>query len=107
MNGDAIRIDVAYVDDVTAVTVAGDVDIDSAPALRRVLEAERLDCTVVVNLGDVAFMDSSGLSVLVTEHRRLTQGGGSLEIGSASPQVQRLVNVTGLDHLIRTDRMAL
>ena len=52
---------------------------------------------VVVDLSELAFMDCSGLSVLVWAHRRLAEQERQLLITGAQPVVQRLVRLTGLD----------
>lgn len=80
------------------VRVCGDLDIMSAPDLRRVLVdlvgAGHVD--LVVDLTDVTFMDASGLGVLVAALNRVgaCQGNLSLVVGSA--RLLKLFTITGL-----------
>ncbi|MFF0547087.1 STAS domain-containing protein [Nocardia thailandica] len=76
------------------VTVAGEVDIHTAPrladALGEVIE-EASPHPLVVDLTGVEFLDSSGVNVLLRTHRRV----GDLRV-VASPAVRRPLEVTGL-----------
>jgi anti-sigma B factor antagonist len=55
---------------------------------------------VVVNLGGVAFMDSSGLSVLVAGMKGAREAGGEMAIACASEPILKIFAITGLDRLI-------
>jgi anti-sigma B factor antagonist len=83
---------------VPVVTVAGEIDISTAPDLRRRL-AVLLDTAagrVVVDLQGVDFLDSTALSVLIGAHRRLQRQGGGLDLVCTRPAVLRVLHVTGL-----------
>jgi anti-sigma B factor antagonist len=60
-------------DGIELVQVAGEVDIATAARLISVLNASVADAvrSVVVDLSDVGFMDSTGLALLINAHRRL------------------------------------
>lgn len=61
--------------DGTEIVVSGELDIASAPTLRAELDrvVRQEEGTVVVDLGDVTFIDSTGLAVLLNATRRLTR----------------------------------
>ncbi len=84
------------------VTVQGDLDAVSAPALGDVLlaAAECEERTVVVDLAAVEFIDSSGLTVLLSGRRHLGRHGGRLVVTAPSPSVLRMFELTGLDRSI-------
>jgi anti-sigma B factor antagonist len=44
----------------------------------------------------VTFMDSTGLAVIVTEHKRMRHSDGTLTIFSPPSSVRRLFEITGL-----------
>jgi anti-anti-sigma factor len=58
------------------VAVGGEVDLGSAPVLRRVLDAARSRAPrrIVVDLSFVRFLDTAGLAVLLDAHRRAGPG---------------------------------
>jgi anti-sigma B factor antagonist len=80
------------------VAVEGEVDLASAPALRGALlhAAAPEGCSLVVDLAQVTYMDSTGLGVLVGVQRRLAPEG-ALVIAAASAAVRELFALTGLD----------
>ncbi|PPI97248.1 STAS domain-containing protein [Nocardia nova] len=82
------------------VTVAGEVDMNSAPelqsALDRALQAE--PTAVVLDMTEVRFLGSAGLSVLLATSQSTATGGLRVV---ASPAVRRPIEVTALDALLR------
>lgn len=89
-------------DDVVIVTVAGEVDVYTAPQLRSALE-ERLAAgqnKIVVDLQGVAFIDSTGLGVLVGQLKALRRVEGTMRIVCAHERILRLLAITGLDQIL-------
>ena len=85
--------------DRAVITVAGEVDLESANDLgEHALEALRsVSPHLVLDLAGVTFMDSTGLKVLMTIQRRTALAGGSLALVGVSRTVHRLLSLTGLD----------
>ncbi|MGW5331057.1 STAS domain-containing protein [Streptomyces sp. NPDC004014] len=54
----------------------------------------------MVDLGQVAFMDSSGINVLIAAHRVLTGAGGWLRLAGATGVVLRTLQLVGVDTVI-------
>lgn len=82
----------------------GDIDLASAGDLRDALaQALEKSDSVVVDVGGVGFIDSSGLSVLVRGHREAQESGGSLSLRSPSPMLRRLLDITALASLLLID----
>ena len=52
---------------------------------------------LVVDLEGVEFMDSTGLGVLVSCLKRAKEHGGDLSLVCTSPQILRVLSITGLD----------
>jgi anti-sigma B factor antagonist len=80
------------------VVVEGEVDLSTAPALRRTL-ADATDSGsdhVAVDLRSVGFMDSMGLGVLIGARRRLTERAGDLALICVGGPVRRVLDVSGL-----------
>jgi anti-sigma B factor antagonist len=82
------------------VAVRGELDLDTAPELRRVLVAT-IDRNpgelVVVDLEGVDFIDSAGLGVLLGGRDRARRaGGGDLVLVATGRSVLRALELTGL-----------
>jgi anti-sigma B factor antagonist len=84
-------------------TVSGELDLASSPSLEA--EFERVLGTdseqLVLDLRGLEFMDSTGLSIIVKAHQRLTQDGRTLYLIRGPQQVQRLLDLTGVAERIQ------
>ena len=85
-------------DAAVVVRVSGEVDIQTSPILDSHLQQVLGEgvASIVVNLAEVTFLDSTGLSVLVAGLKRCQGAGGTLQVVSPRPHVQRIFEVTGL-----------
>jgi len=96
-------IDTITIDDQTAVVeVHGELDLWSAPQLKRVL-CDLLASRhrhLVIDLGQVRFMDSTALGVLVAIDRRVS-ADQRMVLAEAGPAVLRLLELSGLAAGIR------
>jgi anti-sigma B factor antagonist len=80
------------------VRVAGEVDIQTSPVLDEQLQRVTADGapSVVVDLSDVTFLDSTGLSVLIAGLKRCQEAGGTMRLASPRPNVRKVLEITGL-----------
>jgi anti-sigma B factor antagonist len=72
--------------------------------------------SLVLNLATVAYMDSSGLSVLVSTYTSARQRGATMKLASVGPAIQDLLRITklldvlevheGVDQAVRAFRKA-
>jgi anti-sigma B factor antagonist len=86
------------------VSVSGELDLYTAQRLQaRIEEAGAVGAdTVVVDLSETSFIDSTALGVLVQETKRLEGRGHSLVLVTNDPRTRRVVEVTGLNRVLRT-----
>jgi anti-sigma B factor antagonist len=88
--------------DHAVLEVGGEVDVYTAPRLRERL-TELIDGgarNVVVDLGRVDFLDSTGLGVLVGAHKRLRPVGGTFSLVCAKESLLKVFRITALDQII-------
>jgi anti-sigma B factor antagonist len=92
------RVEVRVQDHARVITVTGELDLASSPALEEELaRVARTDAElVIVDLRALEFMDSTGLSVLVKAHQRTEEDGKRFGLVNGSQQVQRLLSLTGV-----------
>jgi anti-sigma B factor antagonist len=79
--------------------VRGEVDLASAFALDRELrdaEAPRVQ-RIVIDLGGLEFMDSTGIHVLIEAHLRAAANGRQLVLKHVPAHARRLFSLTGID----------
>ena len=77
------------------VTIAGEIDLATAPLLAGTLGWYR-DCDIVVDLGAVTLLDASGLTALIRTHNRLRSTGHRLRTTGERASVLAVLRVTGL-----------
>lgn len=84
------------------IAISGELDLASGPRLEEELLALDEDVRlVVVDLRRLEFMDSTGLSIIVRAHQRLAEQERELSLVRGSPQVQRLLDLTGVAERVR------
>jgi anti-anti-sigma factor len=79
------------------VAIDDDLDLATAPALRKTL-VEAIDkgaTRITLDLSRCTFMDSTGLSLLVTTHHRLAESGGGLRLDGLTPPVRSVIEMAG------------
>jgi len=88
--------------DSVTLRVVGELDIATVPELRRAVaelwEAGWTDAAIDVRRID--FIDSTGLAALLWLCHAAQNGGCDLLITGSCPSLERLVEVTGIDHAL-------
>ncbi len=98
------RVETRREDSAIVLAVSGELDLASSPALEE--ELTRIGDSgseiLILDLRELDFMDSTGLSVIVKAHQRSQESGRRFGLVKGRPQVQRLLSLTGV-----AERMAL
>jgi anti-sigma B factor antagonist len=90
----------------TLIVVHGELDLASAPELEAELGRlpEPPPELLIVDLRQLDFMDSTGLSILVKAHQRAVEEDREFGLVRGSQQVQRLLELTGVtERLLMAD----
>ena len=85
--------------DTHIVSVAGEIDLFTAPEFKQRVSApiDEGRTHVIVDLTETTFIDSSSLGVLIGAHRRLRRLEGSLVIVCSNDAIVKTFRITGLD----------
>lgn len=88
------------------ITLTGEADLYTAPELDRALQGVLAlgGTSVAVDLGDVSFIDSTALGVLIRHHHRFKSRGGDLVLVTADRRLLRTFEITGLDRIFSIER---
>jgi anti-sigma B factor antagonist len=88
--------------------VNGELDLSTATQLEGPLEAavESPAASVLIDLTDCTFIDSTGIAMVVRAWQRVDAGAGNggeggLVLACQNEQVRRVLEVTGLEHSLR------
>ncbi|PXX60898.1 anti-anti-sigma factor [Nocardia tenerifensis] len=95
----SLDVEARSVDSARILSLTGEIDMASAPQFQAAVDEALQDkpATLVVDLSQVEFFGSAGLSVLLVAAEALPSG--RLRV-VASPPVRRPIEVTGLDKLL-------
>ena len=86
------------VEETVAIRVAGELDLSTADALRRLVEgALRSGRPVLIDLSDVTFIDVSGLHAVLDPAANSRDTSGCVMTALASPAVLRLLRLLQID----------
>ncbi|HZB30268.1 MAG TPA: STAS domain-containing protein [Streptosporangiaceae bacterium] len=98
-----LQLTTLEVDGHAVVRLKGELDIATVDDLRHDLRKARQSYGdhVILDLAELEFMDSQGLSVIVGCHKAVTATGGSLALVAPRPIVRRTLEITGLSGRLR------
>jgi anti-anti-sigma factor len=84
------------------VMLAGELDVSNVDQLSEMLAdlAQKGVRHIALNLAELDFVDSTGLSAIIAAHERAQVVGGELIIFSPQPAIRRLFAVTSVDHYL-------
>jgi anti-sigma B factor antagonist len=83
---------------VSLVDLEGEIDVLTSPRLKTALAAivDAGALTIVLNLGRVQYMDSTGLGVIVSALKRIREKDGAIVLTGLSPHLAKIFEITGL-----------
>jgi anti-sigma B factor antagonist len=86
------------------IELIGDIDVQLAARVRDLLTLlPARDTDITVDVSQVRFIDTGGLSILATLYRRVSEAGGQLSLIGAAPSLRRILDVTDLTYLLAGD----
>jgi anti-anti-sigma factor len=100
---DQLLIDVRHDRGRAVLSLRGELDLASAPLLQSELDGGEIASAsmLVLDLEELKFIDSTGLRVLLTAYERAQERGQEFAVTQGSPQVQRLLSITGVGEHLR------
>jgi anti-sigma B factor antagonist len=102
---EALHIQVFQSSEVIIFRLKGELDLATAPHLRNEL-AKRTKpgvSRIALELAELTFIDSVGLSILVAEHKRMEDLGGLLVLQNPSPGASKLFEISGLSTYLHVE----
>ncbi|MFF3015374.1 STAS domain-containing protein [Streptomyces sp. NPDC057939] len=94
------HVDVATFGDRTVISVAGELDLDTrAQVTHATSKLDLTGRTLVMDLTNMTFIDSTGLTTLIVLRRRAQTEGWNLELHGAGKKVIHVLDLTGTREL--------
>lgn len=95
----SVKLNTRQVGDVSVVDVAGRITLgEGSSALRDLMRdmVSKNQKKILLNLGDVSYIDSSGIGELVSGFTTVTNSGGQLKLLNLTKRVKDLLQITKL-----------
>lgn len=89
------------------VRLTGDIDHHSAKSAREEIDRSiyrYLPETVIIDLENIDFMDSSGLGLILGRYTKINALGGILKVSNPSPRIEEILKMAGTDKLIPIEK---
>jgi anti-sigma B factor antagonist len=90
--------------DITVIDLAGEIDVSQAPRLRQTIlelfENKEVN-KLLINMTEVIYIDSAGLSVLIAAHRQVNNKNGAFGLCNLQQPVRQVCHITGIDKVIQ------
>ena len=94
-----MEIDIREKDSVKIVDLTGEVDLYNSPSLRTKFSSllKKKEKTILINLKQVSYIDSSGLATFVELLQKMSAYGGKLKLSGLSRSIRNVFEVSRLD----------
>lgn len=95
----AVTVSTYVQTEATTIRVSGEVDVSNAAQLREAIDSALTSdaANVVVDLGDVPYIDSTGIGVLVGAAHRATDANKTFVVQRPQRNVARVLAMLGVD----------
>jgi len=107
-----MEVTIRQVKEGVVIGANGDVDLDSSPKLRNAIieSIEKKISPIVISLGDVTYIDSSGVATLVEGFQLCKKYQGAFRLAAISDRVAEVLHLARLDQVFdirKTEEEAL
>ncbi len=95
-------VETTMLDSRAVLRLIGELDVDTAEHFAnaaRLVHAKGIP-TLVVDLSELEFIDSTGLGEFVVAHQRQCEIGGGVVLRAPSDRVRRVLDIVGLDQVL-------
>lgn len=90
-------------EDTLTVSLYGEIDHHSAGTLREEIDAkitQEKPKTLILDLKNIGFMDSSGLGLILGRYSKMKESGGSLKVINPTSGAARVLKLAAADKII-------
>ncbi|MEN6520459.1 MAG: STAS domain-containing protein [Armatimonadota bacterium] len=104
MEGIRLETNTREVEDYKVLNVTGEIDVYTAPqfkeAVNQIINSGQKD--LIVDMGHVSYMDSSGFGTLLSATKRLRPEGGTVNLVACNSAIDRMLRITRLNTVFGT-----
>ena len=90
--------------EVLRAAIGGEIDHHTARNIRAQIDAaigQYEPKRLVLDMGGVTFMDSSGVGLIMGRYRMMQSCGGAVAVENVSPRIEKMLRLSGIGQLAR------
>lgn len=102
-----MKYDIECIADTVVVRLSGDIDHHEAKSVREAIDdavtrsgAAQLE----LDFGDVSFMDSSGIGLVMGRYKLMEEIGGTLHVTNIAGHLKKVMLIAGLDQIFQVEQ---
>ena len=101
-----MSVEIKVTGEVVTAYLGGELDHHSAKEMREAIDNSielNMPTLLVLDFGNISFMDSSGIGLVMGRYRNLMKTGAQLHITGASPQIYKVLKLAGIERLAKLE----
>ena len=101
-----MSVEISVYGEVTTAYLNGEIDLHSAASIRAQIDNAielNMPSLLILDFTRVSFMDSSGIGLVMGRYRNLVRRGAKLHITGTSPQIYKVMKLSGIEKLATID----
>ena len=92
--------------EVVTAYLSGELDHHTAKEMRETIDSAvelNIPTLLILDFGNVSFMDSSGIGLVMGRYRNLSKTGAAMHISAASPPIYKMMKLAGIERLAKLE----
>ncbi len=101
-----MSVEINVTGEVVTAYLKGELDHHTARVMREEIDNAielNMPTMLVLNFGEISFMDSSGIGLVMGRYRNLQKTGAVLHITDTPPQIRKMLKIAGIEKLAKLD----
>ena len=93
--------------EVVTAYLSGELDHHAARGIREDIDAavdRDMPTLLILDFGEITFMDSSGIGLVMGRYRKLQQTGAELHVANTPPHIYKVMKLAGLEKLAKIEK---
>lgn len=98
-----MTVDIKRIDNILIAKIIGELDHHTAEEIRRCIDAEIImpgTQKLIFDLSEMAFMDTSGIGVIVGRYKNIARLGGTAAVAGMNKQTKKVLELTGFGKIL-------
>lgn len=99
-----MKIDIKSENGSAVARLSGEIDHHNAKEFRTELDRYIVTAQpreLAIDFGDITFMDSSGIGLIMGRSKLMRECGGSLEVRNPQPYIRRVLKLAGIERIVK------